>query len=232
MEQYLEEIPHKELERVNGMNVISCFNRVIPMHMLFCKRLMDILGGITGCVMALLIGVIVGPLIYIRSPGPILFSQIRVGKNGRKFRIYKFRSMVRDAEQKKEKLLSQNKVRGNMFKMDDDPRIIPGIGHFIRKTSLDEFPQFYNVLKGDMSLVGTRPPTVDEYESYSFAHKKRLAMKPGITGLWQISGRSDITDFEEVVKLDSQYIDEWNIEMDIKIILRTILVVMNRRGGV
>ena len=232
MEQYLEEIPHKELERVNGMNVISCFNRVIPMHMLFCKRLMDILGGITGCVMALLIGVIVGPLIYIRSPGPILFSQIRVGKNGRKFRIYKFRSMVRDAEQQKEKLLSQNKVRGNMFKMDDDPRIIPGIGHFIRKTRLDEFPQFYNVLKGDMSLVGTRPPTVDEYESYSFAHKKRLAMKPGITGLWQISGRSDITDFEEVVKLDSQYIDEWNIEMDIKIILRTILVVMNRRGGV
>lgn len=148
------------------------------------------------------------------------------------FRIYRFRSMVRDAEQRKESLLSPNKVRGNMFKMDDDPRVIPGIGHFIRRTSLDEFPQFYNVLKGDMSLVGTRPPTVDEYEAYSFAHKKRLAMKPGITGLWQISGRSDITDFEEVVKLDSQYIDEWNIEMDIKIILKTLLVVMERRGGV
>lgn len=232
MEQYLEEIPHKELERVNGMNVISCFNREIPMQMLFCKRMLDIAGGLAGCVMAFLIGIIVGPLICIRSPGPVLFSQIRVGKNGRMFRIYKFRSMVRDAEQRKESLLPQNKVRGNMFKMDDDPRVIPGIGHFIRRTSLDEFPQFYNVLKGDMSLVGTRPPTVDEYKAYSFAHKKRLAMKPGITGLWQISGRSDITDFEEVVKLDSQYIDEWNIEMDIKIILKTLLVVMERRGGV
>lgn len=232
MEQYLQDIPSKTLERISDMNVITCFNREIPIKLLFCKRLMDLAGGITGAVMALAIGLVVGPLIYMKSPGPILFSQIRVGKNGRKFKIYKFRSMVMDAEKQKENLLSQNKIQGNMFKMDDDPRIIPGIGGFIRKTSLDEFPQFFNVLKGDMSLVGTRPPTVDEYEAYSFAHKKRLAMKPGITGLWQISGRSDITDFEEVVKLDSRYIDEWDIEMDIKIILKTVLAIIKRSGSV
>ena len=182
--------------------------------------------------MTLVIGLMIGPMIFFKSPGPVLFSQIRVGKNGRKFRIYKFRSMVMDADEQKEMLMSRNKIRGNMFKMDDDPRIIPGIGYFIRRTSLDEFPQFFNVLRGDMSLVGTRPPTVDEYEAYSFSHKKRLAMKPGITGLWQISGRSDITDFEEVVKLDGQYIDQWDLEMDVKIIFKTILVILKRRGSV
>ena len=109
--------------------------------------------------------------------------------------------------------------------------MILGIGHFIRRTSLDEFPQFFNVLKGDMSLVGTRPPTVDEYEKYSFYQNKRLAVKPGITGVWQISGRSDITDFDEVVRLDSEYIDDWNIEKDIKILLKTILVIFTRKGS-
>lgn len=232
MEQFLQDIPRKTLERVSNMNVITCFNREIPMRSMFCKRLLDILGGAVGCVMTLVIGLMIGPMIFFKSPGPILFSQIRVGKNGRKFRIYKFRSMVMDADEQKEMLMSRNKIRGNMFKMDDDPRIIPGIGHFIRRTSLDEFPQFFNVLRGDMSLVGTRPPTVDEYEAYSFSHKKRLAMKPGITGLWQISGRSDITDFEEVVKLDGQYIDQWDLEMDVKIIFKTILVILKRRGSV
>lgn len=232
MDQYLQEIPLKVFERISGMNVITCFNREIPRSLLLCKRLMDIAGGIAGLVITVLIGIIIGPIIYWKSPGPILFSQIRIGKNGRKFRIYKFRSMVMNAEQQKEELRSRNKIQGNMFKIDDDPRIIPGIGHFIRRTSLDEFPQFFNVLKGDMSLVGTRPPTVDEYEVYSFAHKKRLAMKPGITGLWQISGRSDITNFEDVVKLDGTYIDEWNLEMDIKIILKTVSVIVKRKGGV
>lgn len=232
MEQFLQDIPRKTLERVSNMNVITCFDREIPMRLLFCKRLLDILGGAVGCVMTLVIGLVIGPMIFIQSPGPILFSQTRVGKNGRTFRIYKFRSMVMDADKQKEMLMSRNKIRGNMFKMDDDPRIIPGIGHFIRRTSLDEFPQFFNVLRGDMSLVGTRPPTVDEYEAYSFSHKKRLAMKPGITGLWQISGRSDITDFEEVVELDGRYIDEWDLEMDVKIILRTVLVILKRRGSI
>lgn len=231
LEQLQEEIHQRILERISDINVVTCFNREIPLKLMFCKQLMDIIGGVLGAVLAILIGIIIGPIIYLKSPGPILFSQTRVGKNGRKFKLYKFRSMVVNAEQQKAKLMSQNKIKGSMFKIDNDPRIIPGIGHFIRKTSLDEFPQFFNVLKGDMSLVGTRPPTVDEYESYSFIQKKRLAMKPGITGLWQISGRSNITDFEEVVKLDGQYIDEWDIEMDIKIILKTILVILKRSGS-
>lgn len=232
MDQFLQNIPGKTWDRLSGMEVLTCYNREIPTKLLLGKRLLDIAGGTVGVILAVLVAIIIGPIIYLKSPGPILFSQIRVGKYGRTFRLYKFRSMIINAEQQKKELLSRNKIQGNMFKIDDDPRIIPGIGHFIRKTSLDEFPQFFNVLKGDMSLVGTRPPTVDEYETYNFAHKKRLAMKPGITGLWQISGRSDITDFEDVIKLDEQYINQWNLEMDIKIIFKTILVIMNRKGSV
>lgn len=128
-----------------------------------------------------------------------------------------------DAEERKKELMEQNKVKdGMMFKMDDDPRIIKGIGHFIRKTSIDEFPQFWNVLKGDMSMVGTRPPTLDEWEKYSPRHRIRMATKPGLTGMWQVSGRSNITDFEEVVKLDERYIREWSFALDIKIILKTV----------
>ena len=128
-----------------------------------------------------------------------------------------------DAEERKKELMKQNKVKdGMMFKMDDDPRIIKGIGHFIRKTSIDEFPQFWNVLKGDMSMVGTRPPTLDEWEKYSPRHRIRMATKPGLTGMWQVSGRSNITDFEEVVKLDERYIREWCFALDIKIILKTV----------
>lgn len=128
-----------------------------------------------------------------------------------------------DAEERKKELMKQNKIKdGMMFKMDDDPRIIKGIGHFIRKTSIDEFPQFWNVLKGDMSMVGTRPPTLDEWEKYSPRHRIRMATKPGLTGMWQVSGRSNITDFEEVVKLDERYIREWNFALDMKIILKTV----------
>lgn len=231
MEQYFQDLPNREQQRISGMNVLTCFNREIPMGAALLKRLMDIAGGLVGTVLALIVGMVIGPIIYIKSPGPIIFSQIRVGRNGRKFRIYKFRSMYMDAEERKKELMDRNKIKGNMFKIDDDPRIIPGIGHFIRRTSLDEFPQFFNVLKGDMSLVGTRPPTVDEYEKYSFYQNKRLAVKPGITGVWQISGRSNITDFDEVVRLDSEYIDDWNIEKDIKILLKTILVIFTRKGS-
>ena len=137
-----------------------------------------------------------------------------------------------DAEQRKEELVKQNKVKdGMMFKMDDDPRIIKGIGNFIRRTSIDEFPQFLNVLKGDMGMVGTRPPTLDEWEKYSPRHRIRMATKPGLTGMWQVSGRSNITDFEEVVKLDEQYIREWNFGLDIKIILKTIAHVFSGEGA-
>ena len=161
---------------------------------------------------------------------PAIFVQKRVGKNGRIFNFYKFRSMCIDAEKRKKELMAQNQMQGGMFKMDNDPRITP-IGQFIRKTSLDELPQFYNVLVGDMSLVGTRPPTVDEFEKYTPSQKRRLNFKPGITGLWQVSGRSNITDFDEVVKLDVEYIDNWSIWSDIKILLKTIFVVFKKEGS-
>ncbi len=231
MEQYFQEIPNCQQERLSDMNVMTCYNREVPLWMTAVKRLVDLAGGLVGTALAVLIGLIIGPLIYLKSPGPIVFSQIRVGKNGRRFRFYKFRSMYPDAEARKKELMEQNEISGHMFKMENDPRIIPGIGTFIRKTSLDEFPQFFNVLKGDMSLVGTRPPTVDEYEAYNFDQNKRLSMKPGLTGIWQISGRGRVTDFDEVVRMDCEYIDSWSIELDVKIILQTILVVLGRRGG-
>jgi lipopolysaccharide/colanic/teichoic acid biosynthesis glycosyltransferase len=148
-----------------------------------------------------------------------------------------------DAEERKKALMEQNKMSdGMMFKIDDDPRIIgsekkdkngnpAGIGNFIRRTSLDEFPQFFNVLKGDMSLVGTRPPTLDEWEKYDLHHRVRMSIKPGITGLWQISGRSDITDFEEVVRLDREYIQNWSIWLDLKILVKTVGVVLRHEGA-
>ena len=144
-----------------------------------------------------------------------------------------------DAEERKKELMKQNEMKGLMFKMENDPRIIGsgadgskhGLGWFIRKTSLDEFPQFFNVLKGDMSLVGTRPPTVDEWEKYELHHRARLAIKPGLTGMWQVSGRSEITDFEEVVKLDTKYISEWSFMLDIKILFKTVLIVLGQKGS-
>ncbi len=140
----------------------------------------------------------------LESPGPLFFKQKRVGRMAVCFYIHKLRSMYMDAEERKKELMAQNEMNGLMFKMQDDPRITK-VGKFIRKTSIDELPQFFDVLRGDMSLVGTRPPTLDEYKQYESHHKRRLSMKPGITGLWQVSGRSDIEDFEEVVKLDVQY---------------------------
>ena len=136
-----------------------------------------------------------------------------------------------DAEERKQELMDQNEMKGYMFKMENDPRILKGIGNFIRDTSIDELPQFWNVLKGDMSLVGTRPPTVEEYEMYEMQHLKRMSIKPGITGMWQTSGRSDITDFEEVVRLHTQYITNWSITLDIKLLLKTILVVFKKEGS-
>jgi lipopolysaccharide/colanic/teichoic acid biosynthesis glycosyltransferase len=153
-----------------------------------------------------------------------------MGKNGRRFKMYKFRSMYMDAEERKKELAEQNKMSGLMFKVDNDPRITP-VGRFIRKTSLDEFPQFFNILKGDMSLVGTRPPTEDEYEQYEMHHKSRLALKPGLTGMWQVSGRSEITDFEEIVKLDNEYIRNFSLGLDFKIMCRTVYVVLARKGS-
>ena len=165
-----------------------------------------------------------------KDGGPAIFAQDRVGRNGRVFKFYKFRSMRVDAEEIKKDLMSQNQMQGGMFKIDNDPRVTK-VGHFIRKTSLDELPQFWNVLKGDMSLVGTRPPTLDEYMTYAPEQKRRLSFKPGITGLWQISGRSNITNFDDVVKLDVAYLDGWTIWKDIEILLKTIKVVVMKDGA-
>lgn len=138
--------------------------------------------------------------------------------------------MYQDAEQRKKELERENEVKGLMFKMDNDPRITK-VGAFLRKTSLDEFPQFLNVLKGDMSLVGTRPPTEDEFEQYDEHYRRRLSMTPGLTGMWQVSGRSEISDFDEVVRLDLQYIDNWSLTLDFKILLQTVIVVLGHRGA-
>ena len=197
---------------------------------LVLKRVMDICGAVVGLILCGIISIFLVPAIKLDSPGPAIFSQIRIGKNGRRFKFYKFRSMYVDAEERKKELMKNNEMDGLMFKMEDDPRITK-VGKFIRKTSLDEFPQFWNVLIGDMSLVGTRPPTEDEFNKYNGHYKRRLMMTPGITGLWQVSGRSSITDFDEVVKLDLEYIDNWSLLGDIKILFKTVYSVIKRDGA-
>lgn len=214
-----------------GFQVITYATQIFDERQIFLKRIIDIIGGMVGIVLLFPIFIIFAPLIKVESKGPVFFTQIRVGKNGRCFQIYKFRSMYSDAEAKKKDLLKQNEMNGLMFKMNDDPRVTK-IGRFIRKVSIDEFPQFINVLKGDMSLVGTRPPTVDEFRQYETFHRRRLSIKPGITGLWQTSGRSSITDFEDVVKLDLEYIDHWSILLDVKILLKTVYVVLFHKGAI
>ena len=193
------------------------------------KRMMDIIGSLFGLVICGIVSIFLIPLIK-RDGGPAIFAQDRVGRNGRIFKFYKFRSMRVDAEEIKKDLMSQNQMQGGMFKIENDPRVTK-IGHFIRKTSLAELPQFWNVLTGDMSLVGTRPPTLDEYMKYTPEQKRRLSFKPGITGLWQISGRSNITNFDDVVKLDVTYLDGWTIWKDIEILLKTIKVVVMKDGA-
>lgn len=198
--------------------------------LLAVKRFIDIIGAIVGIIISTPIILITAIPLLIESPGPLIFKQARVGKNGRIFNIYKLRSMYVDAEERKKELMKDNKMNGLMFKLDDDPRITK-VGKFIRWSSIDELPQFWNVLKGDMSLVGTRPPTLDEFQQYESHHKRRLSMRPGITGMWQVSGRSDITDFEEVVKLDCKYIDTWSLLLDIKILFKTVDVVLRHKGA-
>lgn len=240
----LSDMPWQQrVESIGGKTVITMSMNMATPTQLFLKRSLDIVGGIVGCALTAVLTLIIGPLIYIQSPGPIFFSQTRIGKNGKPFQMYKFRSMYLDAEARKAELMAQNRVgSGLMFKLDYDPRIIgskklpdgtvkKGIGNYIRDWSLDEFPQFWNVLKGDLSLVGTRPPTLDEWEKYEPHHRTRMASKPGITGMWQVSGRSKITDFERVVALDKKYIQEWSMGLDIKILLQTILVVLRREGS-
>lgn len=224
------DMPNPRIERFSDYNVLTTCSNEITHRQLIGKRILDVCGALVGLLITGIVSIFVVPAIKHESPGPAIYKQERVGRNGRKFKIYKFRSMFMDADERKAALMEQNKMDGFMFKMDDDPRVTK-IGKFIRKTSIDELPQFFNVLKGDMSLVGTRPPTVDEFEKYDSHHKNRLSFKPGLTGMWQVSGRSDLTDFEEVVKLDTKYIDNWSFGLDIKILILTVFSVLKRKGA-
>ena len=230
-------------EKIGGTTVLTTsINYATPIQILI-KRCFDIVAGLVGSLIALIIMAIVGPMIKKKSPDPILFAQERIGQNGKRFKMYKIRSMYMDAEERKKDLMDQNRVKdGMMFKLDFDPRIIgneilpdgtkkTGIGDFIRRTSLDEFPQFFLVLTGVMSTVGTRPPLPSEYQLYKYHHRARMAIKPGVTGMWQVSGRSEITDFEEVVRLDTEYITNWSPGLDLKIILQTVGVLFTGKGA-
>ncbi|MBI3994702.1 MAG: sugar transferase, partial [Nitrospirae bacterium] len=193
------------------------------------KRSFDIVVSLAVLLLAAVPMIVIAVTIRITSPGPVFFRQMRIGLNGRRFTLYKFRSMIKDAEDRKQDLAHLNEMQGPVFKMKDDPRLTP-IGKWLRKTSLDELPQLLNVLKGDMSLVGPRPPLPDEVRKYERWQRRRLSMKPGLTCLWQISGRSKIADFEEWMKLDLQYIDTWSLKLDLQIFLKTIPVVLLGRG--
>jgi anti-anti-sigma factor len=194
------------------------------------KRLIDIVGSIVGLLITAVLFIPIAVAIKIDDPGPIFFGQTRCGWMGQPFRIWKFRSMCKDAEAKKAELEKQNQVDRGIFKIKNDPRVTR-VGRFLRRTSLDELPQFLNVLKGEMSLVGTRPPTPDEVARYEVPEWQRLDVKPGMTGEWQVHGRSSIENFEEVIRLDLQYQKNWNLLYDLKLILRTIAIVFHKNSG-
>lgn len=218
------------INQIGSYTVVTSTIMRATMGELLLKRIFDIVVSIIGLFFTAVFTVILTPIIKAQAPGPVFFAQTRVGKNGKTFKMYKFRSMYMDAEERKKELMAQNEMKGLMFKMKNDPRIFPA-GKFMRKSSIDEFPQFWNILKGDMSLIGTRPPTLDEYENYKRHHMSRLAMKPGLTGMWQVSGRSDITDFEEIVRLDNEYIRNFSLGLDIKILIKTFGAVLGMKGS-
>ena len=222
--------PTLRVETLQGIPTLTDYVTFRSASGLMYKKILDLIVGFLGFLIFLLLYPIVGLAIKLDSPGPVLFKQCRVGLHGRRFNLYKFRSMFLDAESKKEDLLVEKKTAWPSYKTKDDPRITR-VGRFLRKTSLDEFPQFINVLKGEMSLVGTRPPTISEVENYEDWHRRRISIKPGITGLWQISGRKKITDFAQVVRLDLQYIDGWTFRTDLWILWKTIWVVLARKGA-
>ncbi|MCP4691493.1 MAG: sugar transferase [Desulfobacterales bacterium] len=218
------------VENCQGIPFIAIQTYSLGATGLLYKRMLDLLGGIVGAVIFVLIYPFMAAAIKLDSKGPVMFCQKRVGRNGRVFSLYKFRSMSDDAEDQKQALMDQNEMEGAMFKLENDPRVTR-VGKWLRKTSMDEFPQLLNVLKGEMSLVGTRPPTVAEVKTYKPQHLKRISSKPGITGLWQVSGRNKVSDFEQVVALDCQYLDNWQFSDDVKILLKTVGVVLMGKGA-
>ena len=224
-------LPNARLDEIGDMFVLTTSLSAASPWQLMVKRIADIFGGLIGCLITGIAYLFVAPQIKKIDPGPVFFHQTRIGRNGRRFELYKFRSMYQDAEARKAELMDLNEMEGPMFKIKDDPRILPKIGKRIRDWSIDELPQFWNILKGDMSLVGTRPPTVEEFECYEPHHKARLSFRPGLTGLWQVSGRNRIDEFEEIVRLDTEYIKNWSLREDLMIILKTFVVVLKRKGS-
>lgn len=192
------------------------------------KRLIDILGALVGLAITVIVAIPMAIAMLFDNPGPLFYTQVRCGFNGRHFKIWKFRSMVVGAENLKH--LVNNEAKGHIFKNENDPRITR-IGRFLRRTSLDELPQFWNVLVGDMSLVGTRPPTPDEVANYESHHWMRLNVKPGITGEWQANGRSTVKDFEDIVRMDIDYQHKWSVVYDLSLIWKTIWVVLDKSGA-
>lgn len=192
------------------------------------KRIIDVVGALIGLMITIPVAILVAIANQFDNPGPLFYTQLRCGLNGQTFRMWKFRSMVVGADRLQH--LVPNEAKGSIFKNRNDPRVTR-VGWFLRKTSLDEFPQFWNVLKGDMSLVGTRPPTVDEFENYESHHYQRLSVKPGITGEWQANGRSQESDFEQMVQMDIAYQKKWSITYDILLILKTIRAVITCHGA-
>jgi lipopolysaccharide/colanic/teichoic acid biosynthesis glycosyltransferase len=192
------------------------------------KRLIDVVGAIAGLIITAIVFIPVAAAIALDSPGPILYSQIRCGLQGKTFRIWKFRTMLADADLQQH--LIENEAEGQIFKNKNDPRVTR-VGKFLRSTSLDEFPQFWNVLRGEMSLVGTRPPTPNEVENYQGHHYQRLLVRPGITGEWQVHGRSSVKNFDDIVHLDIAYQRKWSPLYDLQLILQTIGVVFKRDGA-
>lgn len=192
------------------------------------KRLIDILGALVGLTITAILSIPIIIAMQLDNPGPVFYSQVRCGVKGKTFRIWKFRSMVVEADQLQH--LVTNQAKGNIFKNKNDPRVTRS-GRFLRRTSLDELPQFWNVLKGDMSLVGTRPPTVNEVMNYETHHWERLNIKPGITGEWQVNGRSSVTDFEDIVRLDVAYQHKWSVTYDLQLIFKTLWVVVGKDGA-
>ena len=192
------------------------------------KRAIDLLGASIGLLLTSILTIPIAIVIVLDSPGPIFFSQVRCGLKGKTFRLWKFRTMVKNAESLKSTI--QNEAEGSIFKNQSDPRVTR-VGRFLRRTSLDELPQFWNVLLGDMSLVGTRPPTLDEVFHYKPHHFRRLQVRPGITGEWQVNGRSQISNFEEVVALDMRYQKRWSVGYDLNLLLKTIRIVLLQKGA-
>lgn len=220
------QVGHYHVEDLGkGAYVVSLETAPHAPQALLIKRLIDIAGAIIGLGLSGLAYLWFARRIRGESPGPVLFRQERVGQNGRRFTLYKFRTMYPEAEQHLKELLDRNEMKGPMFKIRQDPRVTP-TGRLLRRHHIDELPQCWNVLKGQMSLVGTRPPTPSEVEKYFAHHFRRLAMKPGITGLWQLNGNGSVSDFEEVVKLDCEYIDDWSLGLDFKILAKTLVKVI------